>query len=602
MNFKIREKVFFLLVSIIIFFSIVGFSYEDELSVSETKGRLESSRLDFLGEKYIAAILRYDPERATEMGVHDNDYLLTDREYQTQILEIESLRMLRKELERINRDVLDYQKKTEYDIIHSMIEKDLYELENLNVLSLRPDYYLKPFDVIYFMMNKDFENYNIRASNALKRLKQIPSILYQAERNLTTPPKIWTEYTIKRIELLEQNIGEYYPLFRNYIGLDPTLRSSFDSTIDEIKNALTRYKNYLKITVLKKSTGKAYCGLYTYGFYLERWHKIDYNPRKVLRLAKKNFEKNYKNLIKEAIKINPEVYTKDGIKGVYSLVTGDFPKYDEVIKFISDEINNAKNYFDEYKIVLFPTQRLLIKNIPLFMYGVYPTIFYYPPYPLDRERSSELYIYLPSEKDPNVNFILQSVYSQPKIEFFMSGLVMPGLHLKSDASKNLSRIRKISNQPSFDYGWMNYSEDLAYEMGYFSTIYSSFLLSYMKTLRALRAYMDVAFHIEELDFQQCISYFKDILGFSDEMAKTEMINISLNPTYYYAQVYGYENFIDLRKKYVSSENKFFDMREFHSDILSRGSIPIKNLKEELKEIRKIKLKEKLMQEVEEENE
>ncbi|MCX7647954.1 MAG: DUF885 domain-containing protein, partial [Elusimicrobiales bacterium] len=147
-----------------------------------------------------------------------------------------------------------------------------------------------------------------------------------------------------------------------------------------------------------------------------------------------------------------------------------------------------------------------------------------------------------------------------------------------------------------EQGWMAYSEDLAYEMGYFSSVYAPFLLSYVGALRSLRAYMDVAYHIEEMDFSECVSYFKEKFQFSDDMAKNEMINISLNPTYYYAGMYGYENIKELRKKYVKGENKFFDMREFHSDLLGVGSITVEDLKEELKEIRKERLKSKIAEE------
>lgn len=592
---KLIKKFFWGLLLFFLMFAS-GYSYEDELSVSSTKGRLEGSRLDEIIEKYVATVVMYDPEKATELGVHDNDYLLTDREYNTQAKEIESLKLLIKDLSRIDKDVFSYKRQTDYDLIYSIIEKDLYEFENLDILSTRPQYYLKPIDIIFFMMGKDFDNYNVRASNALKRLSLVPSILYQAERNLTRPPKIWTEYTIRRTQLIIDNISDLYPLFRNYIGLDPTIKSNFESSIDQVKKALERYKSYLQNDVLKKSDGKAYCGLYTYGFYLERWHKINYNPRKALRIAKKNFERNYKKLIDEAVKINPEVYQKDGIKGVYSLVSGDYPKYDEVVKFISDQIEKAKNHFDEYKVVSFPSQRLLIKNSPMFFYSVYPTIFYYSSYPLDRERASELYIYLPSDKSSEINSVLAGLYSQPKIEFFISGLVMPGLHLKSDSLKSVNKIRKIAQQPALDQGWMAYSEDLAYEMGYFSSVYAPFLLSYVGALRSLRAYMDVAYHIEEMDFDECVSYFKEKFQFSHDMAKNEMINISLNPTYYYAGMYGYENIKELRKKYVKGENKFFDMREFHSDLLGVGSITIEDLKEELKEIRKERLKLKIAEE------
>jgi uncharacterized protein (DUF885 family) len=136
-------------------------------------------------------------------------------------------------------------------------------------------------------------------------------------------------------------------------------------------------------------------------------------------------------------------------------------------------------------------------------------------------------------------------------------------------------------------------------MGYYTTVYSNFLLCYLRTLKALRAYLDVAFHIDDLSFDEGVDYFKEKFGFNDEISNYEMINISLNPTVYYAQIYGYMEIKDLRKKYVSEENKFFDMREFHSDILSRGNVPMDDIIDELKMIRKERLKARIEEENEE---
>lgn len=572
---------------------------QDSLSVESTKGRLESARIDEIIEKYAATISMYDPERATLIGIHDNDYLLTSRDYATYGRYLESLKFLMKDLERIDYETLDVFKKTDYKTIRSMIEKDIYEIESLNKLSLYPHYYLEPFDIVYLMMNKDYSSYNLRAKNSLMRLSKIPSILFQAERNLTRPPKQWTLYSIKKASAILENIGDYYQVFRNYIGLDPTLKNEFETTINSLKISLQRYISYLERDILPKSDGKPYVGLYTYGFYLERWHEIDMNPRKALAYAKKNFDKNYKKLIEISKTIAPDKYANEGISGVYSIVAGEYPQYDEIIKHISDLFDRAKNHFDEYRVIKYPTQRLLIRTIPTFWYGFYPSIFYSPPFALDRERVGELYIFLPDEKNKEKQqAILTSLYSQPKIELFISMFLVPGLHVRYNYVGEVSRIRKLSNQPALD-GWLDFSIDLATEMGYYSTAFSSFMSQYFKTLRALRGYLDVAFHIEELSWQECAELFKKYFNFTQQTVEYEMLNISMNPTYAFSVIYGYLSIQELRKKYVSEENKFFDLREFNSDLLSRGNISIRNIRDEMRTIRKERLKKKIIEEDEE---
>lgn len=576
------------------------YGYEDTLTLQATKGRLEASRLDEIVEKYAATVVMYDPERATTLGMHDNDHLLTSRDYATYSRYLDTLKFLMKDLERIDYESLDIYKKSEYRVLRSMIEKDIYELDNIKKLSLYPQYYLEPFDIVYFMMNKDYLPYNARAKSALLRMSKIPSILFQAERNITRPPKQWTLYSIKRASSVLENIGDFYPLFRNYIGLDPTLKDEFERTISSLKQALGRYISFLEKDVLSKSDGKPYVGLYTYGFYLERWHDIDYNPRKALRIAKKNFDKNYKRLVQIANQIAPDKYIEGGIGAVYLSITGDYPEYEDVVKHISDLFDKAKNHFDEYRVIRYPSQRLLIRQIPAFWKGVYPSIFYLQPFALDRERVGELYIYLPDEKDKErQKGILHSIYQQPKIELFISTLLIPGLHVRYDYLGDVSKIRKIAYQPSLD-GWMDFSCDLASEMGYYSSVYAPFITQYFKTLRSLRAYIDVAFHIEEMEWNDCVNQFKKYFQFTDDISEYEVLNISLNPTYYFAVVYGYINLIDLRDKYVGTENRFFDLREFNSDFLTRGNISLNDIKEEIKTIRKERLKKKIIEEEEDE--
>lgn len=580
------------------FFSFNNKLHADEEFIRETEGRLESAKLDEILDKYLATILMYDPERATLLGMHDNDDELTPRDFQIVSKELDALKIFIKDIEKINKDVLDFRRKNDYDLFYSILEKDIYELSNLNKLSSYPQYYLEPFDIVYFTMNKDFTDYMSRARMSLKRLSQIPDILYKAERNITRPPRVWVKYTIRRINYLLDNMSDFYSIFKGYTGLDPVLREKFDKVINSLKYSLERYRNYLENDVLKMADGKPYCGAYTYGFYLERWHKIDYNPRKALRVARKNFKKVYSSLEKEAEILNPEVYLKEGVSGVYKTVKEDYPEYDDVLKYILDEIERAKNHFDKYKVLPYPQQRLLLKELPGFISDFYPTVFYLGPFALDSNRAGEFYYYLPPKKTKDIKTILQYLYSQPKVEFYVSSLILPGLHLRYYMLGEQNKLRRIAEEPTVELGWMMYSEKLAEDMGYYNSVYTPFLIKYVEALRALRAYVDVAFHINELEWDECMELFKKYFGMDDESAERELLNISFRPTYYFAGIYGYERFEKLRKKYVSEENKFFDLREFHSDVLSIGNLPVENLEKELKYIRKKKLTKRIEEDVE----
>jgi uncharacterized protein (DUF885 family) len=580
------------------------YSYEDMLTYEQIEGSLEQNRMNDVLERYIATIVMYDPERASSLGIHDNDHLLTSRTNETINEQIKSLDKLKSDLEKINKEKMYTYLQADYFLLNSMLEVDIYNLRNMNLLSKYPQNYLSPLDLIYTQMNKETGNYMLKAANSIKRLNEYPRILLEAERNINHPPKIWTEYTIDKTQIIIDNISDFYPLFKNYIKYDPTLKTQLDKTLENLKYALEKYRDFLKEDILKKADGEAAIGEYTYGFYLERWHGLDFNTASAYRYAKKFYKKAIKDLNEEAKKLDPMVYKSGGWHGVFKSIKRDAPPLTELLKTITDEFIRSSNHFDEYKVFNYPKMKLQIKPMPFFLRQSWPYSFYYPPLPFESDKSGELYITLPDEKEEKgkLNSIMFSMYSYSNIELLTSGLLIPGSHLSYfEIYKNNSRIRKVSNQKILINGWQLYAEDLANEMGYYSTTTSNFLRLYVLAIHALRAYVDVGYHIGDLSYDEAVGLFMKDLKFSEAQAKREVLDISMNPTIALTYIVGYDTLLKLRKSYMKTEDKFFDLRSYHNDLLQLGNISVNYLDEQLKLLRKIARK-KIQQENQEEDE
>lgn len=564
-------------------------AYEDTLTDEQIQGALEQNRMNEVFERYIATVVMYDPEKASSMGIHDAEHLLTSRGQEVLNQEIRSLEKLKSDLEVLDREKMYVYLQADYFLLNSMLETDLYNMKNMNLLSKYPQNYLKPLELIYMQMSKETGNYMQKASGSLKRLNAYPQILLQAERNISHPPRIWTEYSIDRAQDAYDNMSDFFPLFKNYIKFDPTLKAQLDDTVDRVKEALKRYINFLKKDVLKKSDGEPFVGEYTYGFYLDRWHGLDYNTASAYRFAKKTFKNSIKELKKEARNADPTTESAQGWIAVFRKISGEHPSQSDLIKTVSDEVARAASHMDEQKVVNYPKMRFQIKPLPAFLANVLPYAYYSGPLPMEDDKSAELYLLMPQEKDSRekAEAIMSSMYSYANIELITAGQMIPGLHLRAyEGAKNPSRIRRSAWQPVVYYGWQVYAEKLAEERGFYSSMWTKFLRAYVNAIRAGRAYVDVGFHIGRLSYEESVDFFTKELFFSKKQAEREVLSISMNPTIAFSYIVGYEKIMKMRNYYLKGEDRYFDLRSFHNDLLQMGNLSIDSAQEQLRLYRK----------------
>ncbi|MEW5951576.1 MAG: DUF885 domain-containing protein [Elusimicrobia bacterium] len=578
-----------ILISFLLFFSAPSFSYEENLTDEQIQGALEQNRMNEVFERYIATIVMYDPERASAMGIHDSDHMLTNRGQETLNQQIKSFEKLKSDLENLDKEKMYVYLQADYFLLNSMLENDIYNYKNMNLLSKYPQNYLKPLELIYMQMSKETGNYIQKASNSIKRLKLYPQILLQAERNISHPPKIWTEYAIERTQDAYDNMSDFFPLFKNYVRLDPALKTQLDETVEKVKEALKRYQNFLKKEVLKKSDGEPFVGEYTYGFYLDRWHGLDHNTASAYRFAKKYFKNSMKELKKEAKNIDPSLEASQGWSAVLKKMSPDHPSSSDLIKTISDEVARASNHMDEYKVVAYPKMRFQIKSLPAFLSSSLPYAYYSGPLAMEDDKSAELYLLMPDEKDSKEKneAMMSAMYSYANIELLTAGMMVPGLHLRAnEVAKSNSRIRRNAWQPVMYYGWQVYAEKLAEEMGFYSSMWTKFLRVYVNAIRAARAYVDVGFHTGKMNYDDAVGFFVKEMNFSKKQAEREVLTISMNPTIAFSYVIGFDKIYKMRSYYLKSENKYFDLRSFHNDFLQLGNLSIDSAQEQLKLFRK----------------
>lgn len=588
MKFRLPHKALVIISAAILFPVITSqsFAYEDVLITEELEGQLEKSRLDEIFEKYLATIELYDPERATMLGVHEYDQNLTERTQDRINKQLDAITNFRNDLKTINKDHLPPTIRIDLEALDRLMEVDIHDLEHKHLASDHPQYYLEPAYLIYFMLMNDYQNIAIRGGNALSRLKKMPEILQQAERTLSRPPKAWTEQAIKQAEYLLNHISGLVGAFNEYTRKDPSLRKEVSEVaIPKFKIALERYIDFLKTDILPIADGNMAAGDTMYGFYLERQHSLNMTPRKAHAIAKEAYMEALREIKLEARGIDVVRAGKRGWKNVLASLPKPYPAQDDVLQTFQENMDRALMHFDETKVISYPRQRILIKELPLFLTAAYPTIFYKSPFALDDTRISQVFAMLPqsSWKKEEKKEYLEKNYSYSDIEILTSFLIVPGMHVHdAEGAKHISRIRRISKQPIVSNGWAAYSEYLAEEQGFFKEPYSRFMRCYRSLRRAAEALTDVSLHTKRWTPEQASEFLQKELDYSKEKADETVINISQAPTEAFSYVYGMQRIMKMRNYYVRTEAKKFDLRKFHDMFLSLGEVPIDLIEEEVR--------------------
>jgi uncharacterized protein (DUF885 family) len=153
----------------------------------------------------------------------------------------------------------------------------------------------------------------------------------------------------------------------------------------------------------------------------------------------------------------------------------------------------------------------------------------------------------------------------------------PGHHFQIAIQQELSglpRFRRFNNYVSYAEGWALYAESLGKELGLFTDPYQWYGRLSDEMLRAMRLVVDTGLHAKGWSREQAIRYMLDnsSLAESDVVAEVERYIV------WPGQALGYKlgqlHITALRARAQQQLGAAFDVREFHSQVLRDGALPM----------------------------
>ena len=200
-----------------------------------------------------------------------------------------------------------------------------------------------------------------------------------------------------------------------------------------------------------------------------------------------------------------------------------------------------------------------------------------------RERSAATGSYQPGTPDgkrPGIFYAnTYDLSSRPKymMETIFLHEALPGHHMQIALQyelPNLPRFRRFGSDTAYVEGWGLYAESLGRELGEYSDPYQYFGALTAESWRAARLVVDTGLHSKGWSRERAMDYLRDntAIGASDVTAEVE--RYMAIPGQALAYKIGQLKIRELRARAEQKLGSKFDVREFHTQLLKDGSMPL----------------------------
>lgn len=261
--------------------------------------------------------------------------------------------------------------------------------------------------------------------------------------------------------------------------------------------------------------------------------------------------------------------------------------------FLKDLRTNPKFFFKNKKDLLVRYRDIakradfklfeVFKVLPRTPYGVEPT-------PAYMEKSAPTaYYYEGSTSAGRPGTFFANTYdlkSRPMWEMVALTLheAVPGHHLQISINEELGDVpefRKRAHYTGFVEGWGLYAESLGEEMGMYDDLYDKFGQLTYEMWRAIRLVVDTGMHSKKWSRKKAIEFFKSHAPKTEHDIVVEVDRYIIWPGQALAYKIGELKFKELRQRAKEKLGDKFDLRDYHTQALKHGALPLNILEKKI---------------------
>ncbi len=530
------------------------------------------------------------PVSATFSGIHKYDSELDKTDPESRRRHLKKAKAYLRKMDRLSSDLRIQGKKAklskdeEMDLrmLRDSLRTEIAEEERLR--SFKRNAWIYPYIGLlgcYLLILRDFAPLNRRMKSVLGRLKQIPGLMKQGEKNLKRGkdiPKIWTQVAIETTVGGKEFFQQMIPLFAEKV---PGLKRQLLAANKKALSAFDDYERFLKKRLLPRSKGRFAAGEQFYNFLLSVHHQLPYTADDLLAIGNRIIKETKAEMRALGRRIDPQ---RSWSKIVEDLKK-KHPRKENLLDFYKKEMARARDFVKKKDLVTIPKgESLSIMETPAFERNTIPYGAYMEPAPFEKKQQGFFWVTPVNEKSP---YEQQEEQLQGHNSY---GAVLtalheayPGHHLQLvHCNKIKSKVRREFFTSLFAEGWALYCEELMYEKGFYDQ--RTRLLQLKDQLwRACRVVIDASLHTNRMSFNKAVDMLVNVAKLERTNAIAEVKRYTYTPTQPMTYIMGKMEILKLRDDFKKLKGKAFNLKKFHDQLLSYGTIPIQMVRERMLE-------------------
>ncbi len=551
----------------------------------------DKKKFDKIRESYLNWYFRSNPVTATWIGIHTFDTKLPSNGTEDYVQETTITKSFLNQLNNVNPDFLNRDDQVDYDLMTHSLDKNIFHLSEIKSYTWNPTGPIWTLGSGYeTLMGYEFAPKDERAVSLKGRIEATPEYLKNAEAILDIMPAPHLETAIAQCDGLISVMEDELPLFSE--DLDLEFAENLKQAGLNATEAIKKYQNFLK-------------------------EKLESGPHRDFRLGKKLYSKLLPYTLNEGISAK-EVMNRavSELKSVqfemldlaiplYKKITGKIPTIDshkeqltvieQVLGHIADDhvsrnevVQNAKATIDELNqfiidkdlLTLDPSKPLEIRETPEYQRG-FSIASLQAPGPLE-DNLKTFYNVSPIPEDWSNEKAESFLREYNKISVIILSIheALPGHYVQLYYSNgHPSIIRSVLGSGVMVEGWAHYTEGMMIEEGFGDGDPRYRLVQMKWKLRGIaNAIIDQKIHAENMTEQEAMDLMINETFQEDAEASAKWRRAQLSFGQLSTYFVGSTLMWDLKRDIEKNRGNDFELKEFHEELLSHGSIPIRLLR------------------------
>lgn len=532
-------------------------------------------RSDLIKKDRLLAFLQLTPEFGTMIGYHANDHLLSHVDRAHLEAEMQFLKEWLAGLQQLPTATLTPDQRLDLLLFERAYALQRFSFEEIRSWERDPQAITEIGQILFLTLSYEAENEEKRFTDIAARLEQVPGFVREYQSRITKPPRRWRDLAIETTQGMPAFFDAAVAAAK--AKASPMLVARVEQGAAQAKVETAAYIEWLKQLPVDEAESWV-LGPERFRE-LIRLRDLGLEVNQILDLGQEYLGRYQAELTRLAVQIGG---TAD-IDAVRRRIQANAPTdFAAALVATRKACAEAKLFLQKHRLVELPKEeRLEVIETPAFLRPLIPFAAIFPPTRFAKTQKGTYIVTPPAHPaDLAKHLNYAGLYNTAVHEAY------PGHHLQlSTANLRTSIMRSVpvvgGKATELVEGWAHYCEELMKDRGFHDSPEGRFVMVSDLVWRATRIIIDIKLSQGEMSYDQAVQMLVQQAHLQEAGARAEINRYTSSPSYQLSYLLGKHLILELKKAVKEKEKGLFNELDFHTKLLSAGSIPVSIIRREI---------------------